>query len=902
MINKALNNFNTKSYVADISNEKVAISQNQTLKEVHGSVRANGIHSPVINLEQEEATKSLLNKKMADFLKAYDGGSPFLDYMDLSELDLSPYSLAAAFLEGTDLRNTKLPKDLTGIYLKNADLSGLDLSQHILKDATLYGANLSGTKLPKDLTGVNLKGCDLSGRDLSQHILFEASLPDNIFSIDVNLPADLTNCKITHANLSGLDLSGYILRGVDFSDSDLRNTKLPSDLTGAKFTRCNLLGLDLSKHILKGADFYGIKNLNKIKLAPDLSGVGLVFTNLSGLDLSKTVLKGARLGSADLTNTVLPKDLTGVALKFADFSGQDLSNHILRGSDLQRADLRGAQLPKDLTECSLKSAKLQKVDLSKHILKNVNLEGVNFDDDTHFPPLENLEQGMLLNLLKLTVDVDLKHKELGKELIDKAFEERGEDFRDRISENIVNKLKENPLDILETLYFLRLNHSQPNYTLDLDLKKYKLDEFNKKLIKTIFAGGNKSIIFQKYKAIQACMEQEDLMLPFKEFLLKASTDELNEFLIKVYKFNYYQDFNQAKNESNIDYSNLRRSLIVSDINQRHGIQQDSKPIVSDYIKVLGKKTLGQIIYSERSKDEKEELKELDKLKSLEQYCSQNPDIESEVRKHSDLRKQECQKITAAELRQELLDKLGRITTELENQFVQNLTKHYSIEDSKLNKFMKTSTNKDIKTLANAFKYREEVYVDNKERELIDTLIVNFINRENNNFIIKKAQSWINDVKQSNPGFEPDKLRQEFISEHNGLTFKTLAEPLEFFSMSPAEELEDYSCLSVGGTNANVVLNHALNAHTNVVSIEQNGEKLGRALISIGDDGGISIFPIYRFSHSMKKEDMMPPLQEYLKEYKKFIGLNKDISNTKLLSPPKSIFGLETYYDDAVKRV
>ena len=62
------------------------------------------------------------------------------------------------------------------------------------------------------------------------------------------------------------------------------------------------------------------------------------------------------------------------------------------------------------------------------------------------------------------------------------------------------------MTILETLYFLRLNNSQPKVKFDLNLKKnikqHNLSKFEKDLIRVIFSGDNKQLIFKKYQALK----------------------------------------------------------------------------------------------------------------------------------------------------------------------------------------------------------------------------------------------------------------------------------------------------------------------------------------------------------------------------------------------------------------
>ena len=91
----------------------------------------------------------------------------------------------------------------------------------------------------------------------------------------------------------------------------------------------------------------------------------------------------------------------------------DLSDFNLTGVNLEGANLTNTKLPKNLVNVSLTGCNLSGKDFSDFNLTKVNLEGIEYDAETKFPPLEKLESGMLLNLLKLTVDVAQSNKAQG---------------------------------------------------------------------------------------------------------------------------------------------------------------------------------------------------------------------------------------------------------------------------------------------------------------------------------------------------------------------------------------------------------------------------------------------------------------------------------------------------------
>ena len=193
------------------------------------------------------------------------------------------------------------------------------------------------------------------------------------------------------------------------------------------------------------------------------------------------------------------------------------------------------------------------------------------------------------------------------QLLEHALGNNTQETKDKIAESIVTKLKNNPSEILNTLYFLRLNNSQPSVKLNLDLKneKYKLNKFEQGLIKTIFAGNNKQTVFKKVKALEACLKEESLLLPLNEFLL-GNPKELEAFLLEVYNFTSIIgiDSNIGNKQEYKDHLNsFNQSIIKEHKNTRKELE------ISDYAKILNAKKEGSklslfedAIYSGNSKE------------------------------------------------------------------------------------------------------------------------------------------------------------------------------------------------------------------------------------------------------------------------------------------------------------
>ena len=596
--------------------------------------------------------------------------------------------------------------------------------------------------------------------------------------------------------------------------------------------------MDLTKHNLEGADLSRTK-LKATKLPLNLKDCDLTLCDLSGMDLSKHNLEGANLSATNLTNTQLPYNLKNCLLHDCDLSGMDLSKHNLEGASFASAKLQNTKLPLNLKDCNLTLCDLSDKDLSQHNLTSVNLEAITYNEKTKFPLLENIEQGILVNLLRLTIDADQYHKQFGYDLLERELGSDSEKTKNKISSKILQTLKDKPSQILETLYFLRLNNSQKHHKLSLNLKKNALkaglDDFSLAILRNIFSGDSKQMILKKYKGIKASLENMELILPLKEFLLKAKPENLDSFLEEVYNFSNYKDLNPDI-VSKATYKNLANSLISS---------------------------------------------EIPSLAESEEHAQQS-------------------KITTTKLQDEILSKLNKFSKFLKTELVKKVVDEYSISEETSNNFLNTAKLENIEHLLNAFAYREKVHIKGPERKLIDQIINNYIQKKTNDFILQALdQFWLKELKSYNPNFDPQKLRQEFTRDyHNGLKLSVVTNPVEYFSMS-SSELSDFSCLGIEGANKDKVLNHALNAHTSLIIIEKEDSKLARLLVSLNDNGDLNIYPLYRFDDSVKNEDIKAPLEDFLKEYKKFLGLSPDRQGPEIDEKPISMFNIPSYYDATI---
>lgn len=123
-------------------------------------------------------------------------GSCWLEYVDLSDVNLYGVSLNGAYLYGAFLNYANL---------QNANLEHSNLNEANLEETNLEGANIDWASLE----GANLEGAILTGANL-----FSANL----------VGANLSYADLSDTDLSGANLSCAILSGTDLNYANLSNT------------------------------------------------------------------------------------------------------------------------------------------------------------------------------------------------------------------------------------------------------------------------------------------------------------------------------------------------------------------------------------------------------------------------------------------------------------------------------------------------------------------------------------------------------------------------------------------------------------------------------------------------------------------------------------------------------
>ena len=548
---------------------------------------------------------------------------------------------------------------------------------------------------------------------------------------------------LTSMNLSNLNLSNFNLDGAILSRANLKGTILPQSLKNIRFYKTDLTNRNLSKHHLEGTSL-GRAILDGATLPKNLKKVTFFAADLRGKDFSRFDLEGASLGRAKLEGTILPKYLKKVGFHSCDLRNRNFSDSNLEGVSFSYADLRNVALPPKLKDLSFLKANLSGVNLSHCNLEGANLKFIEYDSETKFPKLSELDNHMLLNLLKLSIDVDQGIKEYGNKLLKRELGENAQKTKDEIIEQIMSRVKNNPITALDTLYFLRLNNSQPKVKLDLDLnkniKKYGLNTFEKNLIKTIFSGDNKQTVFKKTLALKTCLENESLRMPLEEFLTKASPKDQEQFLLEIYEFTKFKTINP-----NIVKENKYHSLL-NQINKSYieeGSQEQENLEISDYIKVLGKKKFEEILFNDTG-DSRTKLTETERLEKLENYLSKNPELKNDLNEYL---KNKDPQISSKGVQREIRTKLNRLSEYTKNNLLKTIGNEYQLSATELNNFIKNSKLYEIETLSTAFTYREKIHKTGKERQLIDKLICNYLYKKPNDFIVSEAKNTsVKDIK------------------------------------------------------------------------------------------------------------------------------------------------------------
>lgn len=198
------------------------------------------------------------------------------------------WAIRSGFLVGDEA-------NLSGFNLAGVDFTFVGLFNVDLAGADLTGANFAGTfSNSVDFTNANLAGADLAGATLRYPKLGGAQLASATFtslmaSSVVGMPASLPPL--------------WVVRG----DTTIGQGVLAGP--GARLMFLDVNGLDLSGIDLHGASFKGTKAIGVSLVGSDLAGADLTSTDLTGADLTNAnftnaVLAFAKLGGANLTNTL----------------------------------------------------------------------------------------------------------------------------------------------------------------------------------------------------------------------------------------------------------------------------------------------------------------------------------------------------------------------------------------------------------------------------------------------------------------------------------------------------------------------------------------------------------------------------------------------------------------------
>lgn len=273
--------------------------------------------------------------------------------------------------------------DCVSTSLTSTDLSGLDLTGINLTESNLGGSDLSGATLVNailagaDLTNVNLQGANLTGADFVGSNLTGADLRGATVTNTDFRGAVMTGAIMTRMNLTGVILSGTILNEAIMVEAELRSANLSGtelqrvDLTGADLRNTILVGVRLSGSDLSGAD---LTNAN-------LSGAFINLADLSNVTLDDSALLGTNLVGSTLTSTTfINSEMEGVVLVGANLSGADLSGANLSGARLFPSEFNPLLLVLDPVLGELNETQRGQV------LRRVTLGGVNFDEETTWPP------------------------------------------------------------------------------------------------------------------------------------------------------------------------------------------------------------------------------------------------------------------------------------------------------------------------------------------------------------------------------------------------------------------------------------------------------------------------------------------------------------------------------------
>ncbi len=340
--------------------------------------------SPVVNLSEAQISTppTSFDRNNPDHLMFVKGAS--LAGRNLRHGGLSHAFLVKADLRGADLRFADLRGAvLMGAQLEGADLRGADLrgarlawkstergAVTYLWNAKMSGANLTGADLgqagmPKDLSGVTLRNARMAGSNFTGITFTGTDLRE----------ADLRGSTLDHAVLKGARLTGANLAGAGLSSTDFQD----ADLTGVDFTGARLHSTNFG-----GSDLNGARGLTlaQLKGSPKSHHTSWPARNIllahCGTDLLELI--GLPL---DHETRLARMDFNGYFLARVDLSSADLHGATFRKADLTHANLDGANLrDADLRFAMLDQVRLGGADLRGADLRQTNLMGITWSTGT----------------------------------------------------------------------------------------------------------------------------------------------------------------------------------------------------------------------------------------------------------------------------------------------------------------------------------------------------------------------------------------------------------------------------------------------------------------------------------------------------------------------------------------
>ena len=209
---------------------------------------------------------------------------------NLSDADLSDFTLSGANFEKAELHNVILPLNLDEVNFAYASLynvravntqnqitrgerpqpdgatapffvkNKVNLSGASLIKANFHGVHLRGVKLER----ANLSGAKLTSANMGEGSLKEAILNHTYMDNTHLAEADLTGATLHKADLYTAELGNATLYNADLTDAILEETVLNranltgANLSNANLTKASLVGTNFEHANLDGCNVYGI--------------------------------------------------------------------------------------------------------------------------------------------------------------------------------------------------------------------------------------------------------------------------------------------------------------------------------------------------------------------------------------------------------------------------------------------------------------------------------------------------------------------------------------------------------------------------------------------------------------------------------------------------------------------